>query len=251
MAALTLTGVVGCSDDGSTASSSSERAGAQNAAPGSAVPAASPSVVDASVVRGWAHYDYDPAPAVDALANEEPSVTVGEVAGWSDGRAVEESDGQGYANISHNAVLEVVVADSVKSVGGQESGGRIFVEVPRGGEILIDGEPPEGTEPVLSSIEELNEAVPPGTRVIVIGSRALTDAALSAENGGTVLPPADGQTDATLLRPDVQGLIFEDETGAFESGLADEEQEWGWLPPSVSPRKGFDYLVKRLSKVRR
>ena len=45
---------------------------------GSAVPAASPSVVDASVVPGgWAHYDYDPAPAVDALANEEPSVTVG------------------------------------------------------------------------------------------------------------------------------------------------------------------------------
>ncbi|MGL5826016.1 MAG: hypothetical protein ACRCYU_14575 [Nocardioides sp.] len=62
---------------------------------------------------------------------------------------------------------------------------------------------------------------------------------------GTGLP-----ADTVLLSPSVQGLLFKDETGAFVSGLADREGDWGWLPNDVPVAEGFDRLLADLEPLK-
>lgn len=198
-------------------------------------------------------YDYEPAPSLKALASAEPSATLGEVVGWTDGRSLVESDGSGYVDTSYFAVLEIKVAQSYRALAGRSDEDRIYVEVPRGGEVKVDGESPEGTEPVLSTIPELNAAVPQGTQVIVVGREAPTAAEWeSATSDSTVKNATAGRPeDATLLRAHLQGLIFEDSTGTFSSGLADDEDQWGWTPSTTSVGDEFDHLVTELDSLKR
>lgn len=250
LAALVLTGAAGCG--GGEVAPRSQSSDDPTSRPSMAATAPLPGTeapdVDAAVVRGTREYDYEPAPSLKALASEQPSVAVGEVVGWSDGRSVVESDGSGYVDTSFFAVLEVKVAQSYRAVDGQDADGRIYVEIPRGGEVRIDGEAPEGTEPVYSTIDELNKAVPTGTRVIVVGGEAPTASELESQTSdATVQDATAGQPDGVkLLWPNVQGLIFEDESGAFTSGMASHEDEWNWLPPDVPVREGFDQLLAEL-----
>ena len=250
LAALVLAGTAGCGGgEAAPRSQSSEASMTQPSADRTAPsPGAGAPDIDASVVRGMTEYDYEPAPSLKALASQEPSVTVGEVVGWSDGRSVVQSDGSGYVDTSYFAVLEVKVSESYRAVNGQGDDGRIYVEVGRGGEIRIDGEAPEGTEPVYSTIAELNAAVPAGTRVIVVGDEAPTATELESQTSdGTVEKAPAGHPDGvSLLWPNVQGLIFEEQTGAFASGVADDEDQWGWLAPNVPVRDGFDQLLAEL-----
>src|SRR5699024_5884567 len=120
-------------------------------------------------------YDYQPAGSLRALANgkwlagdERPTVILGEVVGWSDGRSLVESaeNGSGLTWIDHYAVLEVKVAENYGTQDRYIRDSRVYVEVPRGGEQRIDGELDDDGKPSVSSIEELSSAVPKGTRVI-------------------------------------------------------------------------------------
>jgi hypothetical protein len=209
--------------------------------------------VDAAVVRGMTDYDYERVTSLAALARMAPSVTLGTVVGWTDGRSRVEKNGSGYVDTSLFAVLEIKVLNSYRALDGR-GGDRVYVEVPRGGEVRVDGKLPEGTKPVLATIDELNSAVPRGTRVIVVGRAAPTATELEKQTpGSTVHNVAAGHPQGTgLLRAHVQGLIFEDEQGNFVSGLADEEKEWGWVPSAKSAAGGgFSHLTDQLDALGR
>lgn len=247
LATIALIGAAGCgTEDASNSASETSPAPSSSASEGSS--RADPPKIDASVVRGMTDYDYEPAPSMMALAKQQPSVTTGEVVGWSDGRSVVESDGSGYVDTSYYAVLEVKVSESYRALKSQGDGGRIFVEVPRGGEVLIDGEAPEGTEPVYSTIEQLNAAVPAGARVIVAGTEALSAAELEAQTSDATVRNANAghPEGVSLVAPNVQGLIFEESNGAFDSGIAGHVEEWGWLPDGIRTGNGFDHLLSEL-----
>jgi hypothetical protein len=206
--------------------------------------------VDVSATRMTADYDYEPAPSVSDLAQSRASVVLGEVAGWSDGRVLLESDDPGFQDFSYTAVLTLEVTRSYR--GDDKQGDVVYVEIPRGGEIRVDGELPDnGTEPVLSTIEDLTEAVPTGTRLLLLGGPARSGAELLADSPDSeVLQPGTGYPDgAPLLVPHVQGLLFENETGDFVSGLTDDEDERGWLPPGAAPSSGFERLIQELDSM--
>lgn len=247
IAALVLAGTAGCGGGSAAPTSQSPEA------PTSQPPTAAAPAIDVSVVRGMTHYDYEPARSLQDLASGEPSATLGEVVGWSDGRSLVEGDGSGYVDTSYFAVLEIKVVEAYRAVDDHGDDERIHVEVPRGGEVRVDGEKPEGTEPVHSTMEDLNRAVPTATRVIVVGREAPTAAELESDTpDGTVQNVTAGRPDGdNLLRAHVQGLIFEDETGAFTSGLADDEDGWGWLPAEVPVGDGFDHLIAELDNLDR
>lgn len=209
----------------------------------------SPGGVDAAVVRGMTEYDFPRAASVSAAARKASTVVVGEVVGWSDGRSTVESDGSGYEDISYSSVLTIKVGGHSKPA--KRSGSLVYVEVKRGGEIRINGERPEGTEPVITTVDELSSAVPAGTRVILLANPARSNAQLTADNRDVVVRDkgAGKPAGATLLRPNVQGLLFQDESGEFVSGLADDERGWGWVP-TRSQARGFDYLVAELHRAK-
>lgn len=206
--------------------------------------------VDISVVRRDVHYDYEPASSLTEVAERSPFVAVGEVVGWTDGRSLLESDGSGYEDTEFFAVLEVKVDETYRAPSGHVEDQSIYVEVSRGGQVMIDGEEPEGTVPVFSAIDELNAAVPTGTRVISLGEEAPTASQLEIHTpGGQVQNDGAGYPQGSaLLQPDVQGLLFEDGEGGFVSGLADEEQQWGWLPAGTPFTSGFAQLVDELDR---
>ncbi|QIK74150.1 hypothetical protein [Nocardioides piscis] len=229
-------------DAGSTPGPTSRvHAATADAAPGDAA-------VDAAVVRGRSEYDFPATASVSQAARRVSSVVVGEVVGWADGRSSVESDGSGYESFLYNAVLTVKVSTSRSA--GHRPGDLISVEVQRGGEVKVDGAAPEGTEPVVASIDELAAAVPVGTRVILLASPAPTAAELRQQTPGIeVRGDGTGTTPGTtLVRPHVQGLLFRDETGAFASGVADHEEEWGWLPSGTPVDKGFGHLVAEINR---
>ncbi|WP_408897743.1 hypothetical protein ACJ5H2_01220 [Nocardioides sp. R1-1] len=117
--------------------------------------------------------------------------------------------------------------------------------------MLVDGQPPADTTPVLTTIEELTTAAPAGTRVILLANPARSADQLAAdtpglvvEGEGTVLPAG-----APLLSPRMQGLLFRDETGAFASGLAEGEGDWGWLARGTPRNREFASLVDELDRM--
>lgn len=213
------------------------------------VDASAPAEVEARVVRGMREYDYAPTSSIVQAASEVAVTIEGAVVDWSDGRSTVESDGSGYEGIAYTAVLKVRIADAHSGeIGGDEFA---YIEVPRGDEIRVDGQTPEGTEPVVTSIDELSAAVPAGTPVIILAEDALTAAQLSSETPGLEVRD-DGKglpAGAAMLQPSVQGLLFEDSNGDFVSGMADDEEEWGWIPRGVDRDERFDYLGEQLNEL--
>lgn len=203
--------------------------------------------VDAAVVRGSSEYDFPQTKSVSEAAGNASSVLIGEVVGWTDGQTTVESDGAGYEDFSYNAVLAVKVEVPRRNAVQQE-GEIAYVTVYRGGEVRIDGQP-QGSKPSFASIEELSAAVPPATRVIVLANPAPPASQLQTDTpGAEIVSEAKGvPQDATLLEPTPQGLLFQDETGAFGSGVAEGESEWGWIPPNVPAPKSFDYLATEVA----
>jgi hypothetical protein len=205
--------------------------------------------VNAAVVRGARQIDYPGTASVVEAADKVRTSLQGEVVGWSDGRSTVESDGSGYEAIAYSAVLKVRVREAYSPDAVAKSK-YVYVEVPRGNAVKVDGEAPKGTEPVITTVEELSKAVPEGTPIILLADPAgppeqveRATPGLSVRNDGKGLPDR-----ATLVTPSVQGLIFRDETGAFASGMAEDEGSWGWVPPNVPDRKSFDYLAQELEK---
>ncbi|WP_460834759.1 hypothetical protein [Nocardioides hungaricus] len=245
VAALLL--AAGCS--GSQEAGSQETESASSTMPVVTRPASS-SQIDAAVVRGRSAYDFAQTKSVTEASQKASSVLAGEVVGWSDGRSTVESDGAGYEDIARTAVLTVKVTKSYAN-STERAGDLVYVEVPRGGEILVNGEPPEGTTPVLATIPELTSAVPAGTPVILLANPARSSARLAEDTPGLVVR-GEGEglpAGATLLGPTIQGLLFRDGNGAFSSGLADGEGDWGWLPASKARTDGYEFLIAELDQI--
>lgn len=238
---------------GDPTTSHARQSHAPSAAPASHVE--SPSI-DVSVLRRDAHYDYKPASSLTKLASGDwldegtATVALGEVVGWTDGRSVTEANRDGTLEwINLYAVLEIEVLEAYGPTSATGTDNRIYVEVPRGTKALVDGElPDDGGRPAFSTIEALNGAVPRGTRVIMVGAEGPTAEELRSGTPGSSVQPSARElpNGATLLWPHIQGLIFEDETGGFVSGLTDDEEQWGWLPSGMRTRDGFEYLVSGL-----
>jgi len=203
--------------------------------------------VDAAVVRGGRMYDYAPARSLSALADRHPVAVLGEVVGWTDGRSVVETDGA-FTDTSLYGVLEVKVTETYS---GEVSDGTVFVEVERGGQVRIEGKPPVPS--INKSLAELNEAVPAGARVIVVGAPAPTDSEHEAQNPAAVVEGVgEGlPAGATFLWPSVQGLLFEDEDGSFVSGEGADKDQWGWLPADMPVQDEFNELVTELDALDR
>lgn len=200
-------------------------------------------VINPSVVRGSAHYDYEPFSSIVSAARAAEAGAVGEVVSWSNGRTLTDGD-----DVDYSAVLKIRVTDPVQPVGISDD--FLYVEVRRGGEILVDGKPfrHAGAPAAYRTIAELSRAVPTGTRVIVLGLIAPSDHTLETEsvtgkvsNSGAGLPSG-----ATLVSPFPQGLIFETAEGGFASGYADGESQWGWLSDDVPDSQRFAALVKKV-----
>lgn len=202
-------------------------------------------VVDAAVVRGSADYDYEPFASITSASEVAEAGTVGEVVSWSEGRALSDGD-----EVDYSAVLKVRIVDALKPDG--LSGEIMYVEVRRGGEVMVDGKPfrHEGARAAYRTIEDLDKAVPAGTRVIVLGLIAPSDKTLETESvtGHVVHSGAGLPAGAALVSPYPQGLLFETASGGFASGYADGETEWGWLPDITPPDRGFATLVQQVTE---
>ncbi|WP_325600563.1 hypothetical protein [Nocardioides sp.] len=183
-------------------------------------------------------------------ARKASSALIGEVVGWSDGQTTVESDGAGYEDFSYNAVLAVKVQTARRNTA-QRPGEIAYVTVYRGGELRIDGQP-QGSEPAFASVEELSAAVPPGTRVIVLANPVPPASQLQTDTpGAAVVSEAQGVPQgATLIQPTPQGLLFQDETGGIDSGVADGESGWGWIPGNVPAPNSFAYLAAEVGRLR-
>lgn len=206
--------------------------------------------IDASVIRGDTASDYARTDSVVAAARSATLVIEGVVEGWADGRATVESDGDGYEAFEYTAVLTVRLT-GVHRKSPHRVGDLVAVEVRRGGEVRVKGRVPDGTSPVLATIDDLGRAAPAGSPVILLARRAPTAGALSEATGGLTVrndglgvPPG-----RPLLRPTVQGLIFRDADGSFVSGVADGEREWGWLPAGIPWTEGFGFLSAQLKEL--
>lgn len=205
-------------------------------------------VVDAAVVRGTTAYDYEPFASITTAAHAAEWGAVGEVVGWSTGRTLEDGDVRDYS-----AVLKVRVRHAI---AGSENfpDGHAYVEVRRGGEVLVDGKPfrHKGAPAAFRTVGQLQKAVPTGTRVIVLGLAAPSDATMENESStGQIIdggdrPPAG----TTLLSPYPQGLLFETNHGNFASGIADGEDTWGWPSKGTDETERFAGLVEQVTAQR-
>ncbi|MDT0202877.1 hypothetical protein [Nocardioides sp. AE5] len=206
--------------------------------------------VDGEIVRGEAHADYDVAASVVGAAEPATVVVIGRVKSWAEGRIIHDGD-----SALKSAVLEVEVETSLVPRTVESA----FVEIDRGG-TLIDEEGNEvelhdGATYVQRSVEELRQAVPVGTRVVVLGVAAPTDEEIASTGGQQVIEawvPPHG--DDQLVSPVQQGLLFEDADGSYVSGVADQEDvEFGdWPAAGERGDAGgsdgyFDQLVDELT----
>ena len=191
-----------------------------------------PPVVNAEIIRGSSHYDY---PGFDDISDAVESANVGfagVVVEWSEGRSLRDD-----TDVSLTAVLTIKVTDSFK-VPSLLAGGRIHVEVPRGGYVVDEnGEEVRhpGARPAYRGIGEISDAIPPGVRVIVLGDVAPSDDALAAATPGSkVLGAGAGHPQGTsLVSPYPQGLLFETHTRGVASGMDHGGPvDWGWMPQS-------------------
>jgi hypothetical protein len=128
-------------------------------------------------------------------------------------------------------VLTVEVDEAAKVLNpSQET--TVHVSVPRGVEDLDETGNPiihEGKRGTVCSMEELERAVPVGTRVIVLGSPTVSVAEQEYAPHVTVESPDAGlPTGGTLVDPYPQGLIFETASGGFVSGAADDQDLAPW-----------------------
>jgi len=239
----------GCSPSGDDAGVP-EQSAADSRVEGPPAPAVeSARSVDGETVRGSADYDYDVASSVVEAAQAARTVVAGTVVSWTEGRAVRDGDDQRLS-----AVLEVLIDQAFATEEPVET---IFVEVQRRG-VLVDEagnvlELDEGASYDERSVSDLENAVPIGTRVLVLAVDAPSDEEIAATGGGQQVvtswsAPRDG---AELVSPLPQGLLFEDADGTYVSGVADQaDVEHGQWPAAQQARGTgalFEQLLAELS----
>ena len=212
--------------------------------------------VDARVVRCNVHYDYDVFPTLTSAAERVRVAVAGRVVGWAEGRSIIDA-----GDADRHAVLTVEVDEPAKVLTpSQET--TIYVSVPRGAEALDkEGNPiiHEGQRSTVCSMEELERAVPVGTRVLVLGSPTVSVAEQEyAPHVKVETPDAGLPAGGTLVDPYPQGLIFETASGGFVSGRAEDEDVAPWAVNAATEAGNaanrstsagsFDNLVDELSR---
>jgi len=212
--------------------------------------------VDARVVRGSASYEYDVFPTLTSAAEKLRVAVAGRVVRWAEGRSIiDAGDADRYA------VLTVEVDEPAKVLNPSQEA-TLYVSVPRGAEALDEKGNPiihEGQHSTVRSMEELERAVPVGTRVIVLGLPTVSiEEQEYAPNVKVETPDAGLPAGGTLVDPYPQGLIFETASGGFVSGIAGDEDIAAWAVNaateagntanrSASPGS-FDNLVDELGQ---
>lgn len=211
----------------------------------SAVPDGKP-VIDAAVIRGEQHLDYEMFPSVVAAAEHATTLVSGTVAAWHPGREIRDGN-----DLWKSAVIEI----TVKSSGGEQSAAtKAYIEVSRGVNTVDKNgkeiDPPSGRTYMQTSLEELRHAIPVGTRVIALNTLAPSDA--EHEQASTYIsvvkrwdPPSTG---SSLLAPLPQGLLFEEADGGYASGVADQEDVEidDWPAAHKNNSSGFEQLLSQL-----
>lgn len=182
--------------------------------------------VDAAVVRGTVFHDYEPFASLTDAAQEKPVAAAGRVVDWADGRSIVAS---GYAQ--RYAVMAVEIEGPAKTADSVYDS-TIYVSIPRGGEdVDDDGEPLIVDDPrnTMRSIDELEVAVPVGTRVIVVGGPTASIEEQEYAPGVKVASADAGLPEgAHSVDPHPQGLLFETRAGGFVSGMAVDEDLANW-----------------------
>ncbi|MFV0433872.1 MAG: hypothetical protein ACK5LO_07840 [Leucobacter sp.] len=203
--------------------------------------------IDGEAVRNGVTYDYDVLQSVGEVAEVSPYVITGRVAAWHDGPVVYDQGDGTYYGVLEMEPEQVFIAPDGKTHD------RFYVAVLRGTMLADeDGEPiplrdPEAEYTALS-LEELTEAIPVGSKGIVLAEEISFEDPENTEYTGRLVqewnPKASG---SPLLIAHPQGLLFETEDGGFESASAEQSDVTGgeW-PASDAGGGGFELLIKEL-----
>ncbi|MCX6396843.1 MAG: hypothetical protein NTV23_10190 [Propionibacteriales bacterium] len=193
--------------------------------------------MDAAVVRGSSHYDYDVKATPSALATDSAVVLTGSIAGWLPAESVVDHDER-----LEYAIVKVKVTHTVKGATSVQDG-FAYLRLPRGGAV-IDEEGRavvnSGARSTVTGVADLETAAPIGTRLVVLGNPAgpLT----SGDRTESVLNPGAGRpAGVPVVTPAPQGLLFETANGDVASGVADAAP-WGWFPRSLPADQRFTLL---------
>ena len=172
------------------------------------------------VVRGTGYYDYDVMPNLSAAVEKHDVAVAGRVTGWSGGRSVSSGDMiSRYATVTVQVDLAVKVADpSQHDVA--------YVAVSLGSDPVGPDGAAVGSVPTL---DELESAVPTGTRVIAIGNTVPED---EQERYGSPFVvegyEAGRPAGAPLASFTVQGALAETTNGCTVSLRAQDEDLSCW-----------------------
>ncbi|MDD9348761.1 hypothetical protein [Mumia sp.] len=199
---------------------------------------------------GGRSFDFDVRESPLEVVATSPVVVTGTIASWERGvDAYDDEDAQRWAILAVDVDQAYVRAPGVH-------GAKVFVRVLRGYEVVgPDGSPTRepGAPSSVLTVDELEQAAPPGVRIAVMGTTAsrtphADDPTWRHENVNAGLPGG-----AVVTQPDVQGLILEDESGDLVSGVIDDDPAtWGpgWRPSAAgSAARGstaFDWLTAQL-----
>jgi len=178
--------------------------------------------VDAAMLRPpGTTVDFQPYPSVAAAVDASTYAVTGTITRWLPGRTVAAED-DGALDRSLFAVLEV----SVTSDHGQTAAPQTLEVEVRRGQDTADSEGRQTTDEdergfMYRTVDELQAAAPPGTRVVVIATAAPSTKQLEGEGNLVDVPTEGARPDVTLVRPLPQGLLLEAADGTLVSGVGE------------------------------
>lgn len=217
---------------------------------------AAPQSVEADLTIRGTHYDYEIYESLTEMAKSTSFALVGEIVGWQQGREARAGDSARFTALAKIRVEETFLAS-------RELGEFVYLEVDRGyGTYTPEGLDVEITDtPDLynySTVEQMSEGIPSGTRVLLLANEAGTAEALKEASDGTAEYVAGEPLpdDAMTLRAVPQGLFYETHDGGYLSGLVEQEEvaafgAWPGGPDYVGREGllGFEALTDELRRL--
>jgi len=179
---------------------------------------------DAEILHAVAGFtDYNVQPSVSAVAERAQFVVLGKVVAWHDG-PVHDLGGMALTY----AVMETETEQTFKAADGESSRRYTLVFT---GALPVDEHgdfvplESEETRYTALSIDDVREAVPEGSRVIVLADEFEAEAGADGEAFLQVLRDWTVPGGGPLLYPHSQGLLFETSEGGYESGGRAEQED--------------------------